>query len=279
MMKKILVTTDFSTNSKGALRFAMQLAMQSDCQITFFHSYLVPRPSRWSERVFNSFENSEFAKINKKLRRFIAGVYKSLRLSFTEPLHCVAKQGANPDHNIMTFAKENSFDYICISRNGNGKTSRLLGSNTATLIKKSEVPVIAVPPFYKRTEILSICYASDLFDLDDELKKVTSFSTSIDAKVTLLHLKTPLDYLADTRTFNTLTQKLNKHHISAVFDTLDYEKTLIANINKNIKSIKPSILIMFSNQRRTIFEKIFLSSISAEFSSVSKLPLLVFRKK
>lgn len=277
-MKKILVTTDFSPSSRAALRFAIQLA-QSDCQITFFHSYQVPRPSRWSETVFNSFENSESAKINKKLRKFVAGVYKSLSVTFTEPLHCVAKQGANPGRSIMTFAKDNSFDYICISRNGNGKTSRLLGSNTATLIKKSEVPVIAVPPSYRRTEILSICYASDLFDLDDELKKVTDFSASINAKVTLLHFKTPLDYLSDTRTLNTLTQKLSKHHINAVFDTLDYEKTLIANINKNIKSTKPSILIMFSNQRRTIFEKLFLSSISAEFSSISKIPLLVFRKK
>ncbi len=36
-MKKILVTTDFSANSKAAIRFAIQLASQSDTALPFLH--------------------------------------------------------------------------------------------------------------------------------------------------------------------------------------------------------------------------------------------------
>ncbi|MDR6782771.1 nucleotide-binding universal stress UspA family protein [Pedobacter africanus] len=36
-MKRILVTTDFSANSKAGLRFAIQLAAQNNYQLTFFH--------------------------------------------------------------------------------------------------------------------------------------------------------------------------------------------------------------------------------------------------
>lgn len=278
-MKKILVTTDFSTNSRAAMRFVIQLATQSDYQITFFHSYEVPRPSKWNETVFKSFENSESTKINKKLQQFVNNVYKALHISPKAPLNCVAKQSPNPDHNIMTFAKDNDFNYICISRKGNSKTSRLFGSNTATLIKKSKVPVIAIPPTYKRTKIRSLCYASDLLDLNEELKQVTDFSSSLGANVELLHFKTPLDSLTDARKMSSINQKLTEHGINARFDPLDYEKSLIVNLSKVIKTTKPSMLIMFSNQRRTLFEKLFVSSISAEFSSISKIPLLVFKKE
>ncbi|MDB5241021.1 MAG: Universal stress protein family [Spirosoma sp.] len=36
-MKKILVTTEFSANSRAALRFAIQLASQSEVALTFLH--------------------------------------------------------------------------------------------------------------------------------------------------------------------------------------------------------------------------------------------------
>lgn len=42
-MKEILVTTDFSANSGAALRFAIQLASQSEVALTFLHVQQVMR--------------------------------------------------------------------------------------------------------------------------------------------------------------------------------------------------------------------------------------------
>lgn len=276
-MKKILVTTDFSSNSKSALLFAIQLASQDNYKLTFFHSYEVLRPTSWSEPVLVSFEKSESAKIIRKLNKFVNDVYKSLGFSVEHP-ECVVKSGAYTDRNIMDYAHKNKYSFICISRKGRGKTARLFGSNTSTLIKKSKIPLIAIPSDYKKAEISDITYASDLLNLDDELEQVVSFTGPLGARVELLHFKSPIDYLTDASQFNAIKEKLEKYQIKANYETLDYEKTLIANINKVIKLSKPSLLIMFTDQNRTLFERIFMSSISAEFSSMSKVPLLVFIK-
>ena len=276
-MKKILVTTDLSTSSRSALRFAIQLASQSGYSLTFFHSYHILRPTSWSDASFVSFENSESTQITQKLRRFVAETYKSMKIPLGEADY-VAKNGVYAEREIMEFASKHNYSYICVSRKGHGKTQKLFGSKIASLIKRSKVPVIAIPDNYKRTIISDITYLSDLSNLDHELKKVTDFSNDVGAKAELLHFKVPIDYLTKAEQLNAVKDKLNKYNVSAHYETLDYEKTLIQNINKTIDRAKPSLLIMFTHQKRSLFERIFLSSISAEFSSMTKIPLLVFDK-
>jgi hypothetical protein len=154
----------------------------------------------------------------------------------------------------------------------------LFGSNTASLIKKSKVPVIAIPDHYKRARISAVTYLSDLANLDNELKKVSGFAQPLDAKVEMLHFKVPVDYLANASQLSSIQDKLAKYGVNAHYEPLNYEKTLIENIMKVIKRSRPSMLIMFTDQKRTLFEKIFMSSISVEFSSMTKIPLLIFNK-
>ena len=144
LMKKILVTTDFSSNSKAGLRFAIQLASQDDYKLTFFHSYHIMRPTGWSEKVFESFEKSESEKIKRKLCRFVDSVYKSMGVT---PINTeyVIRHSFITDGNIIQYAANNKFSYICISRRGSAKHKRIFGTNTSNLIDQSEVPVIAVP--------------------------------------------------------------------------------------------------------------------------------------
>ena len=276
-MKKILVTTDLSSNSKSAIRFAIQLASQTGFSLTFFHSYHILRPTSWSNASFVPFEKSESTQITRKLHKLVNQVYQSLGLAGEEP-HCVAKSGAYADSEIMKYAGEHNYDFICISRKGHGKTTRLFGSNTSSLIKKSKVPVITVPNNYKRARISAVTYLSDLANLDKELKKVSGFTQPLDAKVEMLHFKVPVDYMANANQLSSIQNKLSKYGVNAHYEPLNYENTLIENILNVIKRSRPSVLIMFTDQKRTLFEKIFMSSISAEFSSMTKIPLLIFNK-
>ncbi len=45
----LLVTTDFSTNSKSAIRFALQLATQMDCKLVYYHVLEFMTPLAWHE--------------------------------------------------------------------------------------------------------------------------------------------------------------------------------------------------------------------------------------
>ena len=77
-MEKILVTTDFSTNSKAGMRFAIQLASQHKFELTFFHSCYVMKPTSWSDATFAAYEKKEADKIQKKLNQYVVSVYKSI---------------------------------------------------------------------------------------------------------------------------------------------------------------------------------------------------------
>ena len=79
-MDKILVTTDFSPNSKAGLRFAIQLATQHKYELTFFHSYYILKPTSWNDATSAAYEKAEADGIQLKLNQFVESVYKDMGL-------------------------------------------------------------------------------------------------------------------------------------------------------------------------------------------------------
>jgi nucleotide-binding universal stress UspA family protein len=276
-MNKILVTTDFSNNSQAAMRFAIQLASQQLHHLTFFHSTNIARPTQWSTAVYQSHENSESTKVLRKLQDFVAETYESMGLQPIE-FDCVVKNNAATDRNIIQYAEENGYSYICISRNGENKSGRWFGTNTSHLINKSHIPVIAVPSNYQGGKITKVAYASDLKQLDSELDLVVGFTQPLDVQLELLHFTNPGDELIEPAQKEVINKKISEYQLITHFEKLNIEKTLIDNMNEAFKKSKPSMVIMFTQQNRSFFEKIFSSSISAEYATISDIPLLVFKK-
>jgi nucleotide-binding universal stress UspA family protein len=278
MTNKILVTTDFSESSKAAMYFAIQLAAQNNSQLTFFHSYNLMRATMWSDAVFASYQTSEFTKVNEKLQQFVREAYASVGI-VPDELTCVVKDGPVADQHIIDYAAQNNFDYICISRTGDGKNRNFVGSNTLTLVNKSNVPVIIVPNHYKAIEINDIFYASDLKDLNSELDRVLNFVKPLNASVELIHFKAPEEDILNPEETEKINSKLSEYQIRTNFKNIDYDKTLIENIESEIQRRKPEMLIMFTQQERTFFQKIFMSSMSADYAALSAIPILIFNKK
>lgn len=276
-MEKILVTTDFSTNSKAGMRFAIQLATQHKFELTFFHSYYVMKPTSWNDATFVTYEKKEAGKIQKKLNQFVASVYKSIEIA-SKNIKCVVSSSVFTDSNISEYAFANKFSFICISTRGAGKLKKIFGTNTSSLINNSTVPVLAVPNNYRTGKIASILYASDLVNLESELKKVIAFAKPLKAKVELLHFNSPLDLISDSKIIETAVKKFSKHNVKLHLENVNPLNTLISNIESALQKSKPSMLIMFTRQNRSFFEKIFLSSNSSEYSFKAKVPLLVFNK-
>ncbi len=277
-MKKILVTTDFSTNSKAGMRFAIQMASQQACELTFFHSYHILKPSSWSEKTFTSYENHEATKIKAKLEKFVASVYAGMGLLPGKINHVIISSFIT-DANIMKYAKEKAFDLICISRRGAGQVKKIFGTNTSNLILHSGVPVIAVPNTYKQTKIKSILYASDLSDLENEMKKVVEFAGQFGAEIEILHLNYPSDIVFNSKVIENIIRKFPKSNIKYSFENINMLYNLVVNLQAAIKKHKPLVLVMFTDQQQGFFQKLFLSSSTAEYSLNSSEPLLVYPKK
>ena len=276
-MQKILVTTDFSDKSKAGLLFAIQLASQSKFELTFFHVYHVSIPTAWNIARIEEHQKEEAKIILNKLNTYVDKIYKGLNLPKSNR-NCVVKSSLFSQDCIMDYAVENKFSLICLSTRGAGKFQRIFGTNTANLINQSEVPVVAVPYNYKPTKITNILYASDLVNLEKEIKNVVAFAKALKSTVELLHFTSPLETIIDPKVFQIAVKKLSKYDIKLNIKTTDFIETMVANIETAIKKTKPSMLIMFTEQNRSLFQKIFLSSKSAEYSFNAKVPLLVFNK-
>jgi len=276
-MKKILVTTDFSSNSKAAMRFAIQMASQHECELTFFHSYYIMKPTSWGEKTFTSYQSHEARKIEIKLEKFVAGVYKGMGAVPGKINHVITSSFVT-DANIMKYAKDKSFDFICISRRGGGKMKKIFGTNTSNLILQSEVPVIAVPNTYRHSKIKSVLYATDLTDLEKEMKRVVDFASPLGADIELLHMNYPSDVIFNSKVIENIIRKYPKSHIKYSLENINLLYNLVVNLQAVIKKHKPSVLVMFTDQKQGFFQKLFLSSSTAEYSLNSSVPLLVYPK-
>ena len=276
-MEKILVTTDFSTNSKAGMRFAIQLAAQQKFELTFFHSYYIMIPTSWNKETSAAYEKSEVEIIQKKLNQFVESVYKNLGV-VSKNKKCVIKSSVYTDSNIREYAHENKFNFICISSRGAGTVQKIFGTNASNLINNSTVPVIAVPHNYHTGKITNILYATDLVNLEKELKRVVAFTKPLKAKVELLHFHYPAEISNNKKMMNKAVKIISKHNIKLHLEDINLARTLISNIEATIRKSKPSMMIMFTQQNRSFFDKIFLSSKSAEYSFNAKVPLLVFNK-
>jgi len=276
-MKKILVTTDFSANSKAGLKFAIQLSLQEKVKLTFFHSYYVMKPTSWESSKARSFEIAEVEKLQNQLEKFVASVYKSMELNDPNA-ECVLGRSVSADKNIVEYAKKNHFDFVCISTRGAGAVKKLFGTNTSTIIKNSMIPVISVPSSYKHEKISTILYATDLDELQEELKLVVNFNKSLKAKIELLHFDFPAELHLKEKIMTAAKKKYSKQNISLHLANLDIASSFVSNMESAVKRSKPSVLIMFRHAKKNIFDKIFAPSYSAEFSFVSKVPMIVFAK-
>ncbi len=277
-MKKILVPTDFSVNSKSGVHFAIHWATQQKLELIFIHVLHILRPAQWSNAYFEKYTEQEEKICRTKFEKFIAGIYSNMgvkpgRHSF------VIIQAISADISILEYCRKNKdIDYICISTRGAGKFKKIFGTNTGNLITKSAVPVLAVPKTYKTADIKNVLYAADFRNYPAELIKVIDFALPLKAPVEVLHFTWPDEITLDEKTIEAAFKKQYKYGLKIHFEKNDAVHSLIQNLQTQIRIRKPSVVIMFTNQQRTFFQKLFLSSKSEELSFQAKVPLLVFNK-
>ena len=277
MINKILVTTDLSRNSKAGIRFAIQLASQSGAALIFYHAIEIPKPTRWSDEKYAAFTEEQILEAKGKLNPFVKGVYKS---SGVQPgnFECIVQVGSPVDQTIMDYALKRKVDFICMSTRGAGMIRRFMGTHTSSVLTHSTTPVLAIPKNYRATPIKQILYSSDLNDLNKELKMVKRFADLTKSKISVVHY----DYLYQLKeTQSKLDKVALRYQATGVkfhFEKLNMEHSLQAHLKKAIQKFKPSIVVLFTKQNRDWFERLFLSSKSADVSFDTKKPLLIISK-
>lgn len=256
---------------------AIQIASQSNCWLTFFHCCHLTKPESPAGPVFELYEKSEFTVLKTKLNDFVHSVYKSLHV-VPDNTDCVVKSSSFPDTEIMSYAVQHAYNFICMSWSGGGNEMNSFGPNTFNLITKSTTPVIAVPDNYRRSKITTILYASDLLNVETEIRKIVEFAKPLHAKIEVLHFNVLSDPLWDIKRVEKAAKQLSNYHLDLHTEHPDSDHTFIFNLEQVIRKSKPSMLIMFRHQNRNFFEHFFTSGRQAKYLFKAEIPMLVFKK-
>jgi nucleotide-binding universal stress UspA family protein len=276
-MSKIVVTTDLSANSKKGIHFAMQLASQTECELIFYTVIEIFRPSIWDNVYYEQFETDEIIRNQQVLEKFIHEIYQKSNQKKTN-YKCVCEVGINSSDQIISYAKSVDADYICVSTIGAGNLKQLFGTIASKIATFSPIPVIVVPKNYKSKPIATICFASDLVNLEEELRNVSNFATPVHAKINILHYDYQVHLEAKKNKLSKLIAKYETKNTKFYTKKLDPLYPLTSHMQMDIQKMKPSLLAFFTKQNRNWFDRLFVSSITSEMIYDTKTPILVFRK-
>ncbi|WP_209328855.1 universal stress protein [Lunatimonas salinarum] len=265
---KILVPTDLSENAKNALDFAKKYALLHNASITLLYAYYAVYDfAAQAEEIVAAIEEDA----NNALREEIN--------ANTDPLYIDYKivQGT-VSNSIHAIVLSGDYDLIIMGTQGaSGIKKALIGSNTATVIKESQVPVIAVPAGAQFESVKSITISVELSNEDEKLlKKVANLTENWDLPYTILHVSKNEDFNKE------LSFKGLQAHLKESYPDDEFEFIKIASpdygtgAENYLREQKETMMVMLS-KNKTFFEYLFNKSQSVAFAYHTHVPLLVVK--
>jgi len=275
IMKTILVPTDFSSNAKNALNYAVELCKRESAKILIVNSYRVYLED--AKEANSSLEN-ELAKAQKtaddKLAYLCSNTFKNSGIT----CEYIGKEGYMIDVIVDTI-KEKHVDLVVMGTKGaNDFAGAILGSNTVKVISAAVCPVIAVPEGAPFKPIKKITYATAYHHSDIRvIKKIVDMAKLFNAQINVMHVpevgETAEESKSEMESFmNSVTAKIDYSNISfQIYDGEDTESAL----EDYIESESTDMLVM-STHHRSFFDKLFGTSVTKRLALHNQIPLLAF---
>ncbi len=264
-MKKILFPTDFSKNAENALHYVVELANRFGSEITLLHTY----------RVYSA--TGSFVSVEKHIKEDAADNMLEL-MNKVEPK---LKNGASLVSKIVkgdivsmiaSVSEDGDYDLIVMGTQGaSGLEEVFIGSTTNGVMKRTDVPVLAIPSGFAYRPIETIALAIDEEeDFGVEvLNPVLDLAKNYSAMVRVYHkddnqdgLNTTIDaYLEDVE---------RTYHYDLAIDDLN------GSLSDFVQEQNADMLCMIRH-KRGFLEGIFHESATTKKVFNSKVPLLVLQ--
>lgn len=181
-IKEILHPTDFSPAAKNAFIFAREIARSSGATLHIMHS--IEEPYNFSPISEAPNLSQRVKKLLNELEEDISKDSKYKRLNIET---CIQTGGAL--YAIFEEVKNRDIDLIVMGTKGRtGLKKIILGSTTAEVVQRSNVPVLAVPKEVEYDGFKQIIFTTDYQNGDIEaLKFITNFTELFDSNITVFH--------------------------------------------------------------------------------------------
>jgi nucleotide-binding universal stress UspA family protein len=274
-MVNILVPTDFSPLSRFALKYAIKIANTLDGNVTVLH--VITRTKAFRGRVQDKIISpgkSHRAAAEEDLETLIKTL--SEQYQTTSRIKYQVVRGTYFASTLMREARRLRSGLVIMgTRGATGLTKAVLGSNTASVIEVSHVPVLAVPEQADFKGFRNVVYASDLQNLEGELDILIRYIEKFGSTIHVVHIVPPgADIGASEAKIETALRKFPyKNIVTLVLVDSDIDSA----IDQYAEVSKADVLAMFTHEL-SFFEKVFDRSMTRKMAFHSKIPLLAFKQ-
>jgi len=270
----ILVPTDFSKLSKVAVLYAARIAKKLKANVIVLAVITISNSAatsiKWKklEDEMIKMAKQDADELMEEVRSQIKGKLE-IRYQYIN--------GYPIEERIEAYAVENRVDLIVMGTKGaSGLKKVIIGSNTASVIGNSSIPVIAVPGETEFKQIKKIVYASDMIHISKEIKTLVRFAGIFNASIRVLHVipssstnkidikKTVADLVKHSQYSKISLKVFRNDHIA---DAVDFF----------VADQKADMLAMFTH-KLVFYEKLFGKSVTRQLSFHARVPLLTFNK-
>lgn len=137
---RILIPTDFSDNARQALNYALTLFEDHQLEVVLLNTWQIPHTG---VGMLVSIEDILREEAERTMEELITELKSDARANF--PIKGIVQPGALSDV-VRSILRTEEFDYVVMGTLGaDDVKKKLMGSNTANVVRSSSVPVIIVP--------------------------------------------------------------------------------------------------------------------------------------
>ena len=274
-MKKILFTTDFSSNANKAFGFALNLAEKHQAELIMLHVYdispvygqpYIDGPDEMTKQTGKSWENS--------LKEFFKKSNSTIQPTF------IAIENGSVVKGILSVIEKYQPQLVVTGTKGKNQMKELLfGGTTKALVKRSPIPVMAIPEYAKLEDYNKVLYTSDFREVDlKALQDLVELVRPFLPEIKILHMCTgdefkrreKMEWFKELINDNVSYPAISCEMVSAddVFNTL----------NKYMTENDFDMLVMLEKERHGIIDKIFHEDLVKKMEFRTWIPLLSYNE-
>ncbi len=276
-MKKILIPTDLSSNASNAISYAFQLFRNSNVQFYILHvDHLIIDMPTSSIEFMSPTTYPDLVSQKKMVEKQILKIIKNLNIKDDNFNYEIENEIGFAGDVIVSKAQELNCDLIIMGTKGaTGLSQFFIGSVTASVIRKSDVSVLAIPENFTFEKLEKIIFATDYEGISNKktLQPLFELARMFDAKVIMFHAieaKEPIAaYIEELQVWKA---EKNFHHVKHTNSIATCE-----NIPDGILDFageNEADLIAIIPHTYTFFENLLHRSISKQIAFESKTPIL-----
>lgn len=263
---KILIPTDFSDNAQKALNFALTLFGDGQPELHLLNTWQIPHTG---VGMLVSIEDILREESEKTMSDLVEDLKKTTRNAF--PIVGKVQPGSLPDV-VRSVLRTEAYDLVVMGTVGaDDVKKKLLGSNTANVVRSSSAPVLVVPMDVKLETPSKVAFATDFKGLTEaQVRPVVDLVKKFNSEFEAVHVES--DAEAGTQSLPEGWDRAFGGHAPKVQKVLSED--IAAGIDKYIVDNEVSLLALI-RQEYGFFEGLFHKSVSRKLSMHASCPLLI----